>query len=75
MAEAMRSLAKTFSRLLSYKDSGLTAPEDALSADKTLIDGLDGIAAERRADVWPVSKIGEAVQTFPKRNLRTLSMY
>lgn len=53
----------------------MTASQDVLSAVKTLVDPLNGIAAMKRANVWAVLKKLAAVQTFPKHVLHFMTMY
>lgn len=69
VAEALQSLAETFSRQLLNNDSDWIAPENILSFAKILVDTLNGNAAVKRAQVWAVPKKPALAQTFQK-NIR-----
>lgn len=73
--EEIPVLAETFDRQFLNKDSDVTASKDDLSAAKTLVDGLDRIAAETPAYYWAVPKWFAAVQKSPERIMYFMSVY
>lgn len=75
MADAMPPPAETVTRKLLNRVSDLMESEDGSSAAKTLVDAVDGIGTEKRADVWTVPKNLLAVQTLSKHIIHFMMMY
>lgn len=69
------SFAETFSRQLLNKDADMNASEDISTTTKTLVNRLNGISANKRADGWPVPDHFAPLQTFPKHILHFTSIY